>query len=41
MMLPFSEKEVEINLSGWEDGLYLIRLVYDHTTVCTSKFIKQ
>ncbi len=39
-MIPFDQKEVKFNVSGWANGLYLIRLTYHNETVATCKFVK-
>jgi hypothetical protein len=38
--IPFAEKEIGINVSGWQKGMYVIRLVYDNATLGTAKMIK-
>ncbi|MDP1624096.1 MAG: T9SS type A sorting domain-containing protein [Bacteroidales bacterium] len=39
--VPFDEKAVELNVSSWQNGMYLIRLVFNNRTVCTAKVIKK
>ncbi|MDP1624098.1 MAG: T9SS type A sorting domain-containing protein [Bacteroidales bacterium] len=39
--VPFDEKAVELNVSSWQKGMYLIRLVFNNRTVCTVKVIKK
>lgn len=39
--VPFGEKEVDIEISGWKAGMYVVRLVYNEATVCTEKVIKK
>jgi len=39
--VPFDEKEIEVDVSGWEAGMYLMRLVYNNYTVCTVKVVKR
>ncbi|MFZ4521088.1 MAG: T9SS type A sorting domain-containing protein [Bacteroidales bacterium] len=38
--IPFAEKEIGINVSGWQKGMYVVRLVYNNTTLGTTKVIK-
>ncbi|MCK9204470.1 MAG: T9SS type A sorting domain-containing protein [Bacteroidales bacterium] len=40
LQVPYSEKEVGINVSQWKKGMYMIRLVYNNNTICTTKVIK-
>jgi hypothetical protein len=40
MKVPFSQKEVGINVSEWQKGIYVIRMVYNSSTICTVKLIK-
>jgi hypothetical protein len=38
--IPFAEKEIGINTSGWQKGMYVVRLVYNNATLGTIKIIK-
>lgn len=38
--VPFNEKEIAVDVSGWKAGMYVIRLVYNERTVNTIKVIK-
>ena len=40
LQVPYSEKEVRINVSQWPNGMYMIRLVYNNNTIGTTKVIK-
>ena len=35
------EKEISINVSAWNNGVYYFRLVYGNTAVATEKFVKR
>jgi len=36
----FDEKEIAVDVSKWQKGMYVIRLVYNNNTVCTAKVIR-
>jgi hypothetical protein len=38
--VPFSCKEIQVNTLSWENGFYLVRLVYDNSSIETIKLVK-
>ena len=39
--LPFGEKSVTLDVSAWKTGMYLIRLVYNGSTVAGGRLVRQ
>jgi hypothetical protein len=39
--IPQSDHKCDINVSGWDNGIYIIRLTYNHNTIATCKFVKK